>query len=76
MSEKLVFVSDDVFFWARVFGLAKSMGREAVRVGDDASMDAVFEAGGVTRVIVDRERFMSRLRRAPESTPAAGSAAG
>jgi DNA-binding response OmpR family regulator len=53
MSEKLVFISDDVFFWARVSGLAKTLGREAVRVGDEAAMDAAFEAGGVSRVIVD-----------------------
>jgi hypothetical protein len=53
MSEKLVFVSDDVFFWARVSALAKTLGRTAVRVGDEASMDAVFQAGGVFRVIVD-----------------------
>ena len=53
MGTKIVFVSDDVFFWARVQGLAKSLGRDAVRVGDDAAMDAAFQAGGVTRVIVD-----------------------
>jgi len=53
MSEKLVFVSDDVFFWARVSGLAKTLGREAVRVGDEAAMDAAFRTGGVSRVIVD-----------------------
>ena len=53
MSEKLVFVSDDVFFWARVDSLAKTLGRDAVRVGDEATMDAAFQAGGVSRVIVD-----------------------
>jgi DNA-binding response OmpR family regulator len=53
MSEKIVFVSDDVFFWARVAGLAKTLRREAVRVGDEASMDAAFRSGGVSRVIVD-----------------------
>ena len=53
MNEKILFVSDDVFFWARVASLAKTLGREAVRVGDEASMDAVFRAGGVSRVIVD-----------------------
>ncbi len=53
MSEKIVFVSDDVFFWARVQGVAKSLGHDAVRVSDEASMDAAFRAGGVTRVIAD-----------------------
>ena len=53
MNEKILFVSDDVFFWARVQGLAKTLGRDAVRVGDEATMDAAFRAGGVARVIVD-----------------------
>jgi hypothetical protein len=53
MSGKILFVSDDVFFWARVQGLAKSLGRDAVRVGDEATMDAAFQSGGVARVIVD-----------------------
>jgi DNA-binding response OmpR family regulator len=53
VSEKLVFVSADVFFWARVSGLAKSLGRDAVRVDDETGMDAAFRAGGVSRVIVD-----------------------
>jgi DNA-binding response OmpR family regulator len=53
MSEKILFVSDDVFFWSRVHGIAKSLGRDAVRVGDEAAMDAAFHAGGVARVIVD-----------------------
>jgi hypothetical protein len=53
MSGKILFVSDDVFFWARVQGLAKTLARDAVRVGDEATMDAAFHAGGVARVIVD-----------------------
>jgi DNA-binding response OmpR family regulator len=53
MNGKVLFVSDDVFFWARVHALAKSLGRDAVRVGDEAAMDAAFRAGGVARVIVD-----------------------
>ena len=53
MAGKILFVSDDVFFWARVQGLAKTLGREAVRVGDEAAMDAAFRSGGVARVIVD-----------------------
>ena len=53
MSGRILFVSDDVFFWARVSTLAKSLGVDAVRVGDEATMDAAFHAGGVARVIVD-----------------------
>jgi len=53
MGAKILFVSDDVFFWARVQGLAKTLGREAVRVVDEATMEGAFQAGDVARVIVD-----------------------
>ena len=53
MAGKILFVSNDVFFWARVSGAAKSLGRDAVRVGDDAAMEKAFLEGGVARVIVD-----------------------
>jgi DNA-binding response OmpR family regulator len=53
MSGKIVFVSSDIFFWARVSGLARARGRDAVRVDDEAAMEAAFRAGGVSRVIVD-----------------------
>jgi hypothetical protein len=53
MIGKILFVSNDVFFWARVQGLAKTLGREAVRIGDEAAMEAAFRSGGVARVIVD-----------------------
>jgi DNA-binding response OmpR family regulator len=53
MNERIVFVSDDVFFWARVHAVARSLGREAIRIGDEAAMDAAFSAGGVSHVIVD-----------------------
>ena len=50
---KILFVSDDVFFWARVQGAARALGREAVRIGDEAAMDAAFREGGVAQVIAD-----------------------
>ena len=53
MDGKVLFVSDDVFFWARVQGTAKTLGRDIQRIGDEASMDAAFREGGVARVIVD-----------------------
>lgn len=53
MSQRILFVSDDVFFWARVQGAAKLLGRDILRVGDDAAMEAAFQAGGISRVIVD-----------------------
>ena len=53
MNQKILFVSDDVFFWARVHGVAKTLGRDAIRVGDEKAMEEAFRAGGVARVIVD-----------------------
>lgn len=74
MNGKILFVSDDVFFWARVHGIAKSLGRDAVRIGDEAAMDAAFGAGGVARVIVDLgSRSVDALAWAPRwkgSSPA------
>lgn len=53
MNQTILFVSDDVFFWARVQGTAKALGRSVVRVGDEAAMDEAFRAKNVARVIVD-----------------------
>jgi DNA-binding response OmpR family regulator len=53
MSGRILFVSDDLLFWARFQALAKSSGRDARRIGDAAAMEAAFVEGGVTRVIVD-----------------------
>ena len=53
MDGKVLFVSDDIFFWARVQGTGKSLGRDIQRVGDEAAMEAAFRTGGVARVIVD-----------------------
>jgi len=53
MTGKILFVSNDIFFWARVSGAAKSLGRDAVRIGDEAAMEKAFLEGGVARVIVD-----------------------
>jgi DNA-binding response OmpR family regulator len=53
MSGKILFVSDDLLFWARFQALAKSSGRDARRIGDAAAMEGAFSEGGVARVIVD-----------------------
>ncbi len=53
MAPKIVFVSDDVLFWARVHAAAKAAGSDAFRVSDEIGMESAFAAGGVTRVIVD-----------------------
>ena len=50
---RILFVSDDLLFWSRVEGLARSAGTQAVRIGDEAGMERAFREGGVTRVIVD-----------------------
>ena len=53
MTGKILFVSNDIFFWARMSGTAKSLGCDAVRIGDEAAMEKAFLEGGVARVIVD-----------------------
>ncbi|HZN55148.1 MAG TPA: hypothetical protein VFB67_07490 [Candidatus Polarisedimenticolaceae bacterium] len=53
MDGKILFVSDDILFWARVRDAARAAGREALRIGDEAAMDAAFRSGGVARVIAD-----------------------
>jgi DNA-binding response OmpR family regulator len=53
MKGKILFVSDDLLFWARFQALAKSSGRDARRIGDAATMEGAFAEGGVARVIVD-----------------------
>jgi DNA-binding response OmpR family regulator len=74
MNEKILFVSADVFFWARVQGVAKALGRDARRIGDEAAMEEAFRSGGVARIIVDLgSRSVDALawaRRWKESSPA------
>jgi hypothetical protein len=53
MNRKILFVSGDVMFWARVHSAAKAAGCDAVRAGDEAGVEAAFRDGGITRVIVD-----------------------
>jgi hypothetical protein len=53
LNPRILFVSDDILFWARVQALATSMARDVKRVGDEASMQAAFADGGYSRVIVD-----------------------
>ena len=52
-NRKIVFVSSDVMFWARVHAAAKAAGSDAVRVGDEAGMEAAVRDGSVSRVIFD-----------------------
>ena len=53
MSGRVLFVSDDLLFWARVQAAARSAGREARRIGSEQAMEEAFAEGGVLRVIFD-----------------------
>lgn len=53
MAGKVLLVSDDVMFWAKVHGLAKAAGVAATRISDEAAMEAAFLEGGVAKVLAD-----------------------
>ena len=53
MKRKILFVSNDVMFWARVHSAAAAAGSAASRIADEGGMEAAFLEGGVSRVIVD-----------------------
>lgn len=53
MAGKVLLVSDDVMFWAKVHGLAKAAGVPAARVADEASMEAAVREGNVAKVFAD-----------------------
>lgn len=53
MAGKILVVTEDLFFWARIQGTARAMERKAVRIADEAAMTAAFEAGGVDRILAD-----------------------
>jgi len=53
VSERILIVTQDVFFWGRVHGVAKVAGAAVVRVGDEAAMETAFREGGVRRVLAD-----------------------
>lgn len=53
MTDRVLVVCDDLFFWARIHGTASALGRAASRIADEAGMEAALQEGGVRRVIVD-----------------------
>ena len=53
MSERILFVSDDVMFWEGVQAQARRLSKDVVRIDGEAAMAEAFRAGGVTRVIAD-----------------------
>lgn len=52
-SGKVLLTTGDVLFWAGVHAAAKAAGVEAIRIGDEASMEKAFAEGGVRLVIAD-----------------------
>jgi DNA-binding response OmpR family regulator len=53
MSGRILFISDDVMFWARVRAAADAASREIVRIDGEAAMEEAYRLGGVARVIAD-----------------------
>jgi hypothetical protein len=53
MSGRILFVSDDVMFWARVLAAARLLSRDVVRIDGNAAMEEAYRTGGVARVIAD-----------------------
>src|SRR5262249_48361672 len=53
VSARILFVPDDVFFWARVQAAARSAGSDARRIGDEEGLAAAAAEGGVSRVLFD-----------------------
>ena len=53
MAGKVLLISDDVMFWAKVHGLAKAAGIPVARIPDEAAMEAAFREGGVAKVLAD-----------------------
>ena len=74
MSGRILFVSDDVMFWARVQAAAKAASREIARIDGEAAMSEAYSSGGVGRVIadlgsrsVDVLAWAARWKSAPEA---------
>jgi DNA-binding NarL/FixJ family response regulator len=53
MAGKVLLVSDDVMFWAKVHGLAKAAGVPATRISDEAAMEAAVREGNLAKVFAD-----------------------
>jgi hypothetical protein len=53
VSGKIVSVGEDLFFWSQIHDAAQRAGRVAIRVSDEAGMDAAWKAGGVFLLLAD-----------------------
>jgi DNA-binding response OmpR family regulator len=53
MTGRILFVSDDVMFWARVRAAAQAASREIARIDGEAAMAEAYRSGDVARVLAD-----------------------
>jgi DNA-binding response OmpR family regulator len=53
MSRRILVVCEDIFFWAKIHAAASAKGHAAVRIGDEGTMQAAFQEGGVHALFVD-----------------------
>jgi DNA-binding response OmpR family regulator len=53
MGNRILVISDDLFFWSRIHDAARASGRAVTRISDEASMESAFREGDVRRVIAD-----------------------
>ena len=49
----MLVVCEDIFFWSKIHAVAAAKGRKALRVGDEAAMEAALAAGGVDTIFAD-----------------------
>jgi len=53
MKDRILVVSEDLFFWAKIHGMASALGLPVERVSDEAGMVTALAAGCVRRILVD-----------------------
>ena len=53
MARKVLVVTDDVMFWAKIHGLAKAAGIPVARITDESAMEAAVLEGNLAKVFAD-----------------------
>ena len=53
VSDQVLVVCDDLFFWARIEGMARSLGRTVVRVTGEEAMEQEWHRGAPRRILAD-----------------------
>jgi hypothetical protein len=66
MTGRILFVSDDVMFWARVRAAAQAASREIARIDGEAAMAEAYRSGDVARVLADVLSWARRWKSAPQ----------